>query len=337
MLQEKLEVKFHVQFVATLPHATPLEIMQGVHALIEKAFAEPIVAWDCVKKEEVLLQPYTFFFPGDNPMQAKLCSSAGLNSNHFCCTCKAGGSQEYKQSDEGFASVFKPNVATALSDGVKETGIKDALAQPIIDNLVKLGAQLRKTAPGCVDISQDTPTEILHTILLGVVKYFWGQTVFVLERDKQFDLFQAHLNSIVEGGLNVPEITANYMCHYCGGLIGKHFKTLAQVMAFTDILNAWLILGRLIVLLWHTEIKDIDQYTAEVDECVNDFLNITAQCSPIILITKPKFHFLVHLAAFIRRFGPAVMFSTERYESYNAVFCAASIYSNKLAPSRNIG
>jgi hypothetical protein len=42
-----------------------------------------------------------------------------------------------------------------------------------------------------------------------------------------------------------------------------------------------------------------------------DPLNIT--CAPIILITKPKFHFLVHLPLFIRRFGPAGI-STERYE-----------------------
>jgi hypothetical protein len=123
--------------------------------------------------------------------------------------------------------------------------------------------------PG-VDISQDTPTEILHTVLLGVVKYFWGQTVFILEKEKKFDLFQARLNSIVEDGLDVPKITADYMCRYRGGLIGKHFKTLAQVMAFTvydlvseDVLNAWLILGRLIVLLWHTEIDDIEKYTVQ--------------------------------------------------------------------------
>lgn len=65
-------------------------------------------------------------------------------------------------------------------------------------------------------------------------------------------------------------------------------------------------------------------------------LNVTALCSPSILLTKPKFHFLVHLPAYIERFGPAILFSTERYESYNAVFRAASIFSNRMAPSRDI-
>ena len=100
------------------------------------------------------------------------------------------------------------------------------------------------------------PMEILHTILLGIVKYFWGQTVWLLNKGKCFALFQVRLNSVISDGLNVPKIQADYMCHYYGGLIGKHFKTLSQVMAFTiyglvphEVLDAWLIIGHLTVLL----------------------------------------------------------------------------------------
>ncbi|KAF8214703.1 hypothetical protein K438DRAFT_2138088 [Mycena galopus ATCC 62051] len=399
--RSKLENEFHVRFVATSPFATPLEIMQGVRASIETAFHEPIVAWDCEAKEEVLLRPYGLLFAGDNPMQAELCSCAGLNSNFFCRTCHAGGTREWKQSNEGFAEVLKagefrtatetaeetfqqiltslePNIATTLTEAVRLSGIKDTLAQPIIDSLVKMGQDLRKANPegtsrspdevqtilteelkkhqqqgegitnplfdmDGVDMHKDSPTEILHTILLGVVKYYWGQTIWLLEKGKDFNLFQTRLNSLVEDGLNVPKIQGDYMCQYKGGLIGKHFKTLSQVMAFAvhglvpqDVLEAWLILGRLTVLLWHTEIDDITLYISELETCINDFINITCKCSPSILISKPKFHFLLHLPFFIRRFGPAVLFSTERYEAYNAVFRACSIYSNRLTPSRDI-
>lgn len=103
---------------------------------------------------------------------------------------------------------------------------------------------------------------------MGIVKYFWGQTVWLLDKSKNFETFQARLNSIVSDGLNVPKIPADYMCHYRGGLIGKHFKTISQIMAFTvydlvptEVLNAWLVIGRLTVLLWHTEIEDINEYT----------------------------------------------------------------------------
>ena len=38
---------------------------------------------------------------------------------------------------------------------------------------------------------------------------------------------------------------------------------------------------------------------------------------------------------FIQWFGPAIIFSTERFESFNSVFRMASIFSNKQAPSRD--
>lgn len=56
---------------------------------------------------------------------------------------------------------LQPNVATTLVEAVRETGIKDALAQPVINHLVKLGAELRKASP---TRSAHTPDEVM-TIL----------------------------------------------------------------------------------------------------------------------------------------------------------------------------
>lgn len=113
----------------------------------------------------------------------------------------------------------------------------------------------------------DTPTEILHTILLGIVKYFWGQTVFLIINEKKFHIFQARLDSLSSNGLNIPRIMANYMCQYRGSLIGKHFKSLVQLLPMIiydlvhpDLLHVWLLMGRLMVLCWHIEINDLDAY-----------------------------------------------------------------------------
>ena len=77
------------------------------HVLVfRKAFNEPITSWDCKLKEEVLLRPFGLFFAGDNPMHAELSSSAGLNSNYFCRTCKVGGTRKHKQSDVGFSQIL---------------------------------------------------------------------------------------------------------------------------------------------------------------------------------------------------------------------------------------
>ena len=74
------------------------------------------------------------------------------------------------------------------------------------------------------------------------------------------DISQTHLSSINSNGLNAPCLNTAYICKYLGSLIGKDFKSLAQVMPFLiynlvpkDVLDGWNVIGVLVVLLWHTE------------------------------------------------------------------------------------
>ncbi|KAF8753824.1 hypothetical protein RHS01_06641 [Rhizoctonia solani] len=361
--REVLQAEYNVRFVSTSPHATPLELMHGIRSSIDDAFHNPTVAFDCLNHEEVLIRPFPLFWAGDNPMQAEHCSSSGLASNKFCRTCEVGGDTNFKQSIEGYRTLFKPGATQTVTktrqliderlemalkprmiqkvkDHVSNSGIKDPVAQPLIDQILTLGKDLLKADKNgsCrpaqevedilkvevatarkngyinplldmealgVDIHLDTPTEILHTVLLGVVKYFWAQSVFVLEKDKKLDLL------------------ASRLALYQGSLIGKHFKAIVQVMPFvtynlfvgnTHLMTAWLLLGRLTSMLWYPVIDDIDVYLNKLRELIHDFLLLTAECSPSIMILKPKFHFL----------------------SFNGVFRAASTFSNRQAPSRDI-
>lgn len=92
--------------------------------------------------------------------------------------------------------------------------------------------------------------------------------MFLLDKKAAlFELFRTRLNSLEESGLEVPKIPADYMCKHKGSLIGKHFKSLVQVMPFivhdlvpNDLLDAWKSLGRLTVLLWVTDIPDLAAY-----------------------------------------------------------------------------
>ncbi|KAF8223248.1 hypothetical protein L208DRAFT_1317782, partial [Tricholoma matsutake] len=51
---------------------------------------------------------------------------------------------------------------------------------------------------------------------------------------------------------------------------------------------------------------------------------------------KPKFHILLHLMEHIKCFGPAILFATEAFESFNAIIWAKSVHSNCHAPSQDI-
>ncbi|KAG1878687.1 hypothetical protein C8R48DRAFT_590573 [Suillus tomentosus] len=325
--REMIEKEFFVRFVASSPHAPPMELMRAMKESICDAAESGVVAWDCKYNEEVMLIPYGLFVAGDNPMQAEECSHAGLNCNYFCRTCDVGGTKQHKESAAGYESIFvagnlrtpegtaqeirrqfetafKSGASTKLQNSVSTTGIRDSASSSILNTLIELGKKLRKRTTGSqalsetaieatlqkefedlmkgkglddvinllfgmegLDIHMDTPTEILHTILLGVVKYFWGQTVFLLEKAKLLNVFQYRLESIDKDGLNAPCLNADYICHYKGGLIGKHFKSLAQVMPFIihdlvpqTVLDAWTVIGELVVLIWHTEIVDTEVY-----------------------------------------------------------------------------
>ncbi|KAG1731926.1 hypothetical protein EDB19DRAFT_1896866 [Suillus lakei] len=211
--------------------------------------------------------------------------------------------QEIRQQ---FETAFRSGATTKIQNSISLTGVRDSSSALILSALVELGKKLRKHTAGSqaltenevevalrkefeellkggqlddiinpllgtdgLDIHMDTPTEILHTILLGVVKYFWGQTVFLLEKVKFLHIFQCRLESIDKDGLNAPCLNADYICHYKGSLIGKHFKSLAQVMPFIihdlvppTVLNAWTVIGELVVLVWHTKITDTEAYLA---------------------------------------------------------------------------
>ena len=51
---------------------------------------------------------------------------------------------------------------------------------------------------------------------------------------------------------------------------------------------------------------------------IQDFLAHTARWTPC-WFNKPKFHILLHLVEHIDWFGPAALFATEAFESFNAV------------------
>lgn len=122
-----------------------------------------------------------------------------------------------------------------------------------------------------LDPNKDTPVEILHTILLGIIKYVWYM-LYTSWTTKAQDLFIIRLQSTDIDGLTIPPIRATYMMQYKNGLIGKHSKTLMQTMVFHVhglvspelfvLVKAVCALGS---VLWVHEIDNMKQYT--VSDC----------------------------------------------------------------------
>ncbi|KAF9526609.1 hypothetical protein CPB83DRAFT_937649 [Crepidotus variabilis] len=262
-------------------------------------------------------------------------------------------------------------IASHVSELQTNTGIKDAFTQHWIEDLIARARAQQKLEPHRsnkaiqadlmiwvkehrsailnpfltmkgTDIALDTPVEILHTILLGVVKYGWFGTHDSWNPTNQ-KVYSTRLQSTDSLGLSLPPIRASYIMQYANSLIGRQLKTVVQVNAFHvfDLVNALQFslikaIGELSALLWFPEIRNLEQYLSDVEVAAANVLDIAALIDPTKIVAKLKYHLLVHLRADIIRFGPLVGVATEVFESFNAIFRYCSILSNHLAPSRDI-
>ncbi|EDQ99232.1 uncharacterized protein LACBIDRAFT_316826 [Laccaria bicolor S238N-H82] len=194
-----------------------------------------------------------------------------------------------------------------------------------------------------LDPHKDSPCELLHTYLLGEDKYVWHDTSKKWDKKKE-ELFAVCLQGSSLEGLTIDSLRARYCVQYKNSLIGKHFKSLQQLAVFhlndslcpPHLFEIWKASGELGALLWFPEIKNMDQYLADLEICIANLLDLWAVYDPNRIIVKFKLHVLPHIIDDIRRFGPAVLFSTEVFECWNAIFRLCSVLSNHLSPSHDI-
>ncbi|KAG1735951.1 uncharacterized protein EDB91DRAFT_1238171 [Suillus paluster] len=178
-----------------------------------------------------------------------------------------------------------------------------------------------------IDPHTDTPVEILHTVLLGFVKYLWCDIVSVrIGKDKlKHELLETHLSSVDISGLGLSHLAGHTLVKYAGSLVGHEFHTIAQVAPFvlhdlvpTECYDTWVASSNLIPLIWQPEIENSTEHLHNLTTSINNFLACTARWTPQ-WFNRPKFHILLHA-----------------FKSFNAVIHAKSIHSNHCAPSWDI-
>ncbi|KAL4078903.1 hypothetical protein V8B97DRAFT_2021242 [Scleroderma yunnanense] len=174
-----------------------------------------------------------------------------------------------------------------------------------------------------LDPHSDTPVEVLHTVLLGFVKYFWRDV-----------LLEACLSSFDTTGLGIPPLSGHTLVQYAGSLVGLAPLVLHDLVP-QECYNVWIALSRIIPLIWQPEIEGVDAHLTLLEAAIQNFLAYTACWTPC-WFNKSKFHIILHLVGHIHWFGPAALFATEAFESFNAVICSKSIHSNQQSPSHDI-
>ncbi|KAL5509545.1 hypothetical protein EMCRGX_G004936 [Ephydatia muelleri] len=73
----------------------------------------------------------------------------------------------------------------------------------------------------------------------------------------------------------------------------------------------------------------------EWQELCQEFVSNVKQYMPAML-QKQKIHLILHLTECMEQFGPSSAFNAERFESLNSRVCTFNVFSNRLAPSRDM-
>ncbi|KAJ7780397.1 hypothetical protein B0H14DRAFT_3095767 [Mycena olivaceomarginata] len=345
-----------------------VRFFSAIKEQIVATHTEPIPCYNAETKRNCRVILRAPSLPADNPQQSEEASHMGGNANCGCRRCKAGGPHEKPSRTNRLAMYGVEAPITRLQTA---TGVKDKVAQYWIDILLQKSREMKSNSPGRtadsikeeletwlseqpgdkvnplldiagLDPNRDTPVEILHTILLGIVKYVW-YTLHSGWSEAQRDLFVIRLQSTDIGGLTIPPIRTAYMMQYRNGLIGKHFKTLMQTMLFHvhDLVSPELFtlvkaVSELGAMLWVHEIDNIAKYADDLTILIGNVLDVFGDQDPAKILVKIKLHLLPHIVEDAVRFGPPIRNATEVFECFNAIFRLCSILSNHQAPSRDI-
>ncbi|KAJ7706508.1 hypothetical protein B0H14DRAFT_3099671 [Mycena olivaceomarginata] len=284
-----LQQEYHVHYISTSPNASSAEQFSTFRDHVKITEKEPVRCYNAATNRICRFIIRTPGLPADNPQQSEEASHMGCNSNFPCR--KSRDAAKIRQGLEEQLRLSMLGDPKAVTEHQRATGTKDKITQywSSCSWPNKMNPLLDITG---LDPSQDTPVELLHTILLGVIKYIWHHLNTNQWSNEDRHLLAIRLQSTDLTGLTVPPVRAGYMIQYKNNLIGKHFKTLMQILAF------------------------------HVD--------------PQRILVKIKLHLLAHIPDDVRRFGPLIRWATEIYESHNTVFRLCSVFSNRLAPSRDI-
>ncbi|CAH7674737.1 hypothetical protein PPACK8108_LOCUS9669 [Phakopsora pachyrhizi] len=302
-------LEFNTLFVGTSNIASALELFTPVNEELNKLSTTGFSAFDFSIQEDVLVLPVVLLFMADSPMHDEITSTMSPNISLQPCRISVYVEKFLGRNLNGFLVSTKDNVyytwemiqrgapKTQIQKSITELGVKDVLNQAVIKILkenqdTKLIFKINKFQEEKIQelfnpfFEKDTPVEVLHVVLLGVLK----------------------LQSFDTNNLNIPSIKAKYLVQHYSSLVGKDFKILIQTAPF--------VIFPLIEESRHQILISLCHLCSVIFQTHINFL-LRLISSNAQWINKPKFHILLHLSQSIERFGPASLFATEKFESYN--------------------
>ncbi|KAF8887471.1 hypothetical protein CPB84DRAFT_1816628 [Gymnopilus junonius] len=208
-----LNQQIHIHFLSCSPQASVPEQFEGIKKTIESMHENPVKVRDPKTGNIEHFCIFCNCEPGDNPMQSEASGHIGGNGNYPFKESNEGSHSIFQtgppRSGKKTLQLVEQQVQAAclrvtqtVKDLQTETGIKDVYMQHWINTLINHACTLQQQNPRLsaaqvqamlmywvnankstiynsfltlkgFDPMIDTPIEILHTILLSIVKYIW--------------------------------------------------------------------------------------------------------------------------------------------------------------------
>eukprot|EP00731_Ephydatia_muelleri_P012809 Em0007g119a len=296
--------------------------------------SEGIEAYDAFSDCQVLVVAPLICVICDNPRAKELCNQLASSTRKYCRICMAdkidspdviGVPRTRALSLSQMEEIYSQTSIGRTYNTRKKYGIKEHY-NPMLHTNIR------------ADIYKATPLEALHVFALGASKYFLQLFMPDFTHDQKTEIL-ALIKAFNMSGFTT-KMYGN-VCYYYNSFVGRDFKAWSQMAIF--ILSPYLDAGRKEVLLNYSKVfaiayaKSYNRHLKEQWKSVcQNFIDSIKVHFPNLL-RRPKMHLILHLIECLEQYGPTSAFSAERCESFNSDVRAQNIYSNRQAPSRDIG
>ncbi|OBZ81342.1 hypothetical protein A0J61_10609 [Choanephora cucurbitarum] len=318
-----------------------------------------------VDNEYVIVVAPLMWIEADSPCHSELCGLLGLKTLYSCRKCyvllsrKKGAQTSLDHFIQDHQERTKERYLLAASTPNRTLMIVGAPGAEYTTKASDLSFKNRNTDSllelESFDPRQDTPTEILHTVLLGIAKYLINDLVKFVLTDEQTKKVNAALDSYKSSLEFSRQISRNL--NHCGFFLGRDYKSLLQILPVIlttefplaedhlgRLIPCFTKLGKLCSLLFVGQMTEkfniyVDEVDAAAKELIKSLYEYDCTCTlkkHQSYTLKPKVHFLTHLARDIRRFGTALNFETEKGEQFNKHIREYILHTNKVNVSNQI-
>ncbi|KAI8999641.1 hypothetical protein BC832DRAFT_534096, partial [Gaertneriomyces semiglobifer] len=337
---EYTQLDYNVHFLATSDTLSPLQIGREVLQDVVSGLEKGINAYDVMQREEILAVGGVFLIECNNPMANELAAGIDIRRGlRFCRFCEV---KRDATTVDGLYGMTTTETHQRRQWGGTQEVLRHRLLVALDPRTTKAALDRNKKSTGInCNGHRHIPVEILHTLSLGLIEYLMVASIKELS-DKDQKVLTVRIDALSSVGFP-RRLRGNQLVRYVGSLQGKDRRAFVQVAVpvFQGLLSqkwlkAWQYLATVSVQLFSRRISDVDTYLDVLQRSLQAMMATIADINVSWLSAHAKYHTLAHVIENICEFGPAVLYMSEKFESFNKVKRNHVVHTNRHGPSVDV-